>query len=67
MIGQQYVIGVDKGYVVTTKENLDYDLAKKRPMEFVARFEEQELQKSKLKKNGSGYTLTEKTSKRKVS
>lgn len=36
-------------------------------MEFVARLEQQELVKSKLKKNGSGYTLTEKTSKRKVS
>lgn len=39
MIGQQYVIGVDKGYVVTTKVNLDYDLTQNRPMEFVARFE----------------------------
>jgi hypothetical protein len=36
-------------------------------MEFVARLEQQELVKSKLKKNGSSYTLTEKTSKRKVS
>lgn len=65
--GQQYVVGIDKGYVVTTNQNLDYDLAQKKPMEFVARLEQQELVKSKLKKNGSSYTLTEKTSKRKVS
>lgn len=65
--GQQYVVGVDTGYVVTSNQDLDYNLAHNKPMEFVARFEQQELVKSKLRKNSQGYLMTEKTSKRKVS
>lgn len=64
--GIHYTVGVDKSYVIQQKQKIDYALAQRKPIEFIAKLDRQVVLQTKVKKDKSHYNFSEKATKRKI-